>query len=216
LICTPAHVITDVANLKAQMTVSTAKKTEIADRRQRVSEKYLRGMYMTDIARDMGVDTATVSRDLAELRKEWLDRSINHIDQKKAIELAKLDRLEVTYWDAWERSKLDAETEITKSTPNGHVHEVRREGQSGNPAFLAGVMSCINKRCEILGLDAPKKADVTSGGQPIKQNDSEYDRALITLAEALGKVLPGEIPGKESNLAAAEPPTVASAAESGG
>ncbi len=151
------------------------KKTEMENRRQRVSELYLRGSYQADIAVELGVDQATISRDLAELRKEWLERSINHIDQKKAIELAKLDRLEVTYWDAWEHSKLDAETEITKSTPNGHVHEVRREGQSGNPAFLAGVMSCINKRCELLGLDAPKKAEVTGkDGAPLAFSWSDF------------------------------------------
>jgi hypothetical protein len=33
----------------------------------------------------------------------------------------------------------------------------RQDGQIGDPRFLAGVQWCINKRCEILGLDAPAK-----------------------------------------------------------
>lgn len=144
------------------MTESTRRKTVITSRRQQVAEMYLRGLYQSDIADSLGVDQATVSRDLAELRKEWLERSINHIDQKKAIELSKLDRLEVTYWEAWERSRENAETVINRSTPNGPIHEERSEGQSGNPAFLEGVLKCIAKRCEILGLDAPKKIAPTS------------------------------------------------------
>lgn len=144
------------------------RKTEIATRRNQVAEMYLRGEYQTKIAEELGVDQATVSRDLSALRKEWLDRSINHFDQKKAIELAKLDQLELTYWDAWERSKENAETRIERNTFKGLYIETKIEGQVGNPAFLEGVLKCITKRCEILGLDAPKKQDITSGGQPVK------------------------------------------------
>lgn len=137
-------------------------KVIITDRRQKVAERYLRGMYQQQIADELGVDQATVSRDLAELRKEWLDRSINHIQQKKADELSRIDQLERTYWDAWERSKENAETIIDRQTPGGRIFETKTEGQVGNPSFLAGVQWCINRRCELLGLDAPKKQEVTS------------------------------------------------------
>lgn len=159
--------------------VMTRTKTVIANRRRFVAEKYLRGMYQSDIAEELGVDQATISRDLTQLRKEWLDRSINHIDQRKAIELAKVDRLEVTYWEAWERSRLNAEVETveqigvksqTKKGTEGEESIIvperikknkRIEGQSGNPAFLQGIQWCINKRCELLGLDAPKRSELT-------------------------------------------------------
>ena len=59
------------------------------------------------------------------------------------------------------------------------VKEVkRREGQSGNPSFLAGVQWCINKRCEILGLDAPKKIAPTD---PSGQN--EFSGNVINIYE---------------------------------
>ena len=158
---------------------TTASKTLIADRRQKVAEMYLRGMYQSVIAEDLGCDQATISRDLTALRREWLDRSVNHIEQKKAEQLAKIDRLEVTYWNAWERSKENAEVETveqigvktkTQKGVNGEEYSIvperikknkRTEGQLGNPAFLQGVQWCINKRCEILGLDAPKKQEHT-------------------------------------------------------
>lgn len=166
--------------------IGTQRKTEITHRRLQVSEMYLRGVYQSEIAAKLGVDQATISRDLAELRKEWLDRSVNHIDQRKAIELAKIDRLELEYWAAWDRSKENAEVEVVeqigsrkkiKSGTGDNKETIeperikkykRTEGQSGNPAFLAGVLSCIDKRCEILGLNAPKRTDLTSGGEVIK------------------------------------------------
>jgi hypothetical protein len=145
------------------------RKTEIGNRRQQVAALYLRGVSQADIGDQLGVDQSTISRDLTELRKEWLERSINHIDQKKAIELAKLDRLEVTYWEAWERSLKNAETEIVRETPLGHsIRETKSVGQSGNPAFLEGVLKCIAQRCAILGIEAAKKMDVTTRGEAIK------------------------------------------------
>jgi hypothetical protein len=139
----------------------------MTERRQKVAEMYLRGEYQSEIAAKLNVDQATVSRDLTELRKEWLDRSINHIDQKKAIELAKLDKLEVTYWEAWERSQKNAETTIERETVKGTFEEHKTEGRDGNPAFLEGVLKCINKRCELLGLDAPKRTDLTTNGKDL-------------------------------------------------
>jgi transcriptional regulator with XRE-family HTH domain len=156
----------------------TNTRTQIASRRQQVAEMYLRGLYQSDIAEKLGVDQSTISRDLSELRKEWLERSINHIDQKKAIELAKLDRLEVTYWEAWERSRENAEVETTEQIgkrgkdEGGIIPErirktKRVEGQSGNPAFLEGVLKCIVQRCKILGIEAPVKQDLTTNGKEL-------------------------------------------------
>jgi len=198
------------------MTVSTKKHTEITDRRQKVSERYLRGMYMAQIAAELDVDTATVSRDLAELRKEWLERSINHIDQKKAIELAKLDRLEVTYWEAWERSRENAKTIIKRETPKGHFSERKTEGRDGNPAFLAGVLSCIDKRCQIIGINAPVKVAPTN-----PDGDKAYDpigvsRSLSTLADALRTALSGPPSAAEGAVDASIKTPVAGPPHEGG
>ena len=153
-------------------------KVEIANRRQKVAEFYLRGMYQADIAAEVGVDQATISRDLAGLRKEWLQSALVDINEAKAKELAKIDQLEVEYWAAWERSKLNAEVEVIEQIGNRRKPKAgekdtdepaivperlkkykRVEGQSGNPAFLAGIQWCITKRCDILGLDAPKRQE---------------------------------------------------------
>ncbi len=155
----------------------TSKKTEIATRRQKIAAAYLRGSTQVEIAVDLECDQATVSRDLKALRAEWMASALIDINEAKARELAKVDALEITYWQAWERSCLDAESEITKMqgtppkpneanpAPSRVETQKKREGQSGNPAFLAGVQWCINKRCEIIGVDAPKKTEMNQTGE---------------------------------------------------
>lgn len=147
----------------------TNKKQQIVTRRMQVSELYLQGMTQAAIAQKVGVSQAVISKDLKELRVQWIERSMEAISERKAIELAKIDALELTYWDAWERSKADRETvtqekigEIKDPTTGALIGTRAREtrvrtGQTGTSAFLDGVMKCIDKRCKILGLDAPNR-----------------------------------------------------------
>lgn len=59
----------------------------------------------------------------------------------KAEALAKLDALEARYWDAWRNSNANAD-------------------------YLAGVHSCIEKRCQLLGLNTPIKAECETNKGP--------------------------------------------------
>ena len=188
------------------MAVGTRRTTRIADRRLKVAEMYLRGQPQSAIANVVGVKQAAISKDLQYLRREWLKSSVELIDQRKAIELAKIDKLEMEYWDAWERSRLPAETEITeqvgakgrrKSTDPDEEQTIvplrlrkykRVEGQSGNPAFLAGVQWCIEKRCAIFGLNAPTQnmnVDLTRMTdmqlQQLAQGESLINVALMNI-----------------------------------
>lgn len=146
-----------------------------AQRRDRINTLYLQGVSQMEIARQVGVNQATVSRDLTFLRKLWMTRSVEAIGQRKAEELARIDHLELTYWDAWERSRQDFESTILervgmegdegKPGKRRGRETKRKEQRVGDPAFLSGVMTCIDKRCKILGLDAPNRnlnIDLTS------------------------------------------------------
>jgi hypothetical protein len=142
---------------------------------RKISQMYLQGTLQSDIAEALGLDQSTISRALKSLQADWRASALIDINEAKARELAKVDALEMEYWQAWKRSQEDAESEITKmqggttDAPSRLEKQQKREGQSGNPAFLKGVEWCINKRCEILGVDAPKKTDVTSGGEKLQQ-----------------------------------------------
>jgi hypothetical protein len=127
---------------------------------------YLRGVMQGDIAKELQLSHATVSRDLALLQKEWQTARLYDMNEAKNKELARIDVLERTYWDGWERSKLDAEAETEAiSSPGNTVLLHSSRGQNGDPRFLQGIMTCIERRCSILGIDAPKRADLTSGGE---------------------------------------------------
>jgi transcriptional regulator with XRE-family HTH domain len=131
--------------------------TEVLARREDVARRYLQGQTQSEIAGVFGVSQAQISKDLAAIRAAWLASAVRDFDAAKAQELAKIDTVEREYWLAWERSKKDKETEYSEDSSKGFKSGKRREGQAGNPAFLAGVLTCIERRCAILGLDAPKR-----------------------------------------------------------
>lgn len=134
------------------------KKVEIAERRPKVAALYLAGKVQTEIAAELGVDQATVSRDLKALQKEWSEQALRDLDQAKAEQLAKIDRLEREYWDAWAASQGEQTATSKKLVRDGEKEKAeastRVEVQPGDPRFLAGVQWCIEQRCKILGVNA--------------------------------------------------------------
>jgi hypothetical protein len=150
---------------------------QLARDRRRVADLYLKGWIQADIAEEVGLNQGTVSRDLKALHKEWLASALVDIDEAKSRELAKIDKLEREYWQAWERSQEDAETVTKKATETGGVERkegaIVTKGQAGDPRFLAGVQWCIERRCKILGIDAPEKKEHSGpGGGPINLQSS--------------------------------------------
>ena len=146
----------------------------------RISELYLQGLKQAEIAEQLEVSRQQVSYDLKILRQRWQQAALVNLDEKKALELARIDQLERKYWQAWEESRQARETTTSstekigagegtaRTSPLRQKAAMRKEARDGNPAFLEGVQWCINKRCVILGLDAPKKG-ILSGeqGQPL-------------------------------------------------
>lgn len=134
-----------------------------------ISRLYLQGITQAEIGQRLGVSQPQISYDLRVLRNRWLQSSIVNIDEAKARELARVDHLEREYWDAWEKSKNPVKTRGSKKVDGEQVEStIQGETGTGDPRYLTGVQWCINKRCEVLGLDAPSKTDVTSGGERIQ------------------------------------------------
>lgn len=163
------------------MTAKTGpKRTEVERERDRrlVAELYLTGHNQYDI-RDIlneredvayTICQQQISHDLAVIRKRWADSGVRDFDAARAQELARIDRLEIEYWDAWR------DVVPTDRTA---------------PSYLAGVMSCIDRRCKLLGLDAPTKIAPTdpSGENPyMGLSDDDLRRALL---EAATRAAPG-------------------------
>ncbi len=105
----------------------------------RLTELYLKGWSQRRIADELGTTHQLVYYHLKKIRAEWKAEALQNIDELQSRELAKLDKLESTYWEAWDRS----------FAMNG----------AGKHDYLDGVMKAIDRRCKLLGLDAPVKLE---------------------------------------------------------
>jgi len=106
----------------------------------------LRGFTELEIAaalskqRDYSLSRQQIGYDLIKLTRQWQWEALVDLDDAKARALAELRHLQKTFWNAWFLSA--------------------GEGGVGNPRFLRGVLSCLDKKCEILGLNAAKQLDL--------------------------------------------------------
>lgn len=163
---------------------------QIARDRREIADLYRRGWKQAEIAEKLTVTQSTVSRDLVAIQKEWIKSTLFDFDAARGRELARIDALERQYWAVWDRS-LD---EVERSTlqykakdgkPGGAPvvagETIRKDPGLGNLQALAGIQWCIDRRCKLLGLDAPTKLMLTSD-----EIDDEIERELARLAR-LGK-----------------------------
>lgn len=134
---------------------------QLARDRRKIADLYLQGWIQADIAAELGISQPTVSNDIAALQSDWLASALIDFNEAKAAELAKIDRLEREYWQAWSRSCENAESVTQEGTADG-VDKVKKtsKGQAGDPRFLQGVQWCIERRCKILGVDAATRIDL--------------------------------------------------------
>lgn len=132
---------------------------------ERISALYLKGKRQAEIADELGVTQQQVSYDLRTIHKRWRESSLININEAKHRELERIDLLEQTYWDAWERSLGERmKTRTERNTTNGGDGQrdkasVEKETLLGDPRYLAGIERCIELRCKILGINAPQRVE---------------------------------------------------------
>lgn len=111
----------------------------------------------------ISISRQQVAHELAAVREEWRQSAVVDFNLAKGRELARIDALEEAYWEAYERSKQDriARQLYSKVDEHGNVkptHQTVSTSRSdGDEKFLAGIQWCIDRRCKILGIDAPTK-----------------------------------------------------------
>lgn len=144
-----------------------------------IASLYLRGNRQVDIAKEIGVDQSQVSHDLKEIQKRWRESSLVSINEVKHRELSRIDELERTYWDAWQRSigeKTKTRTEKTVGEAATKA-SIEKETLVGNPAFLTGVLSCIEQRCKIFGIYEATKIAITDWRKAVQEQG--HDTGVI-------------------------------------
>lgn len=152
-------------------------KTQIKKDRATIARLYLQGKLQVEIAERLDLTQQQISYDLKIIRKQWLDSSIRDFDELRSQELAKIDNLELEYWEAWQRSLEPKKMESYKTVGDGTQDNTGREKivkgeavakeetRDGDPRFLQGVQWCIERRCKLLGFDEAAKVDMTLSGE---------------------------------------------------
>jgi len=157
-----------------------------------ISELFVKGkshLEITDIINqsyegDRKLSRRQISADIQTIVTAWQERASDDIGKLRAEQLAKIDKLEETYWQAWERSlALDKKFTRVGSQP---VSQVMTESD-GNPAFLQGVERCIAQRCKLLGLDRVVKQIVEIEGM----SDDKLVQHVAGILESVGIRLGG-------------------------
>lgn len=123
------------------------------------AEMYLKGTYQHIIAERLGVSKSQINDDLQLIKKRWRESQIIDFNEAKQKELEKIDLLERTYWDAWERSTGEKTKTRTSKAGDSSSASIEKEMLIGDPRFLQGVERCVDMRAKILGTYAPVKVD---------------------------------------------------------
>ena len=151
---------------------------EILQDKALISELLLIGKGSTEISlvvnrrRAYNLSESQIRYDINKINEEWITTYLDNYDQSKSKELAKIDKLEQEYWQAWARSRRQKKkvlrtkssmkgTENYEGTQDSDSRKEEMERTPGDKKFLEGIQWCIDQRCKILGLDAPTKMDLT-------------------------------------------------------
>lgn len=149
--------------------ITPVKARKLAEK-QLIVSLYLQGNSMArviELARERSghrFGMQTVVKALKEATEEWKTSKAEMLENHKAIELEKINRLEATYWDAWARS-CETQTKTTKIKRKNEgermaLAQVRDDEKQtvGDPRFLSGIQWCTEMRCKILGIEVPQTA----------------------------------------------------------
>jgi hypothetical protein len=131
---------------------------EVQAERQRVLELHLEARTQQEIADEIQADRRSVGRHLEAIERTWRRTAVDY-GTAKGRQLAQIRKMLREAWAAWHASKLD------KETSNQIKHEgsdkgpqltanLRKEGQTGNPAYLNAIQWCLEQEAKLLGLSA--------------------------------------------------------------
>jgi hypothetical protein len=173
-----------------------------------IAEMYKEGKLQVQIGQAFGISQGQVSYDIAEILRRWRADSAGFVTEAVEQELRKINSLEIVAWQEWDKSLADAIT-TTVETKTVTLKDVDPDGnliglpaietkttrrvtkQTGNTAYTDTVRWCIDRRCKLLGLDAPTKQEVSgANGSPLLVK-IEYTDIDIDPAQAVGLATAG-------------------------
>jgi predicted transcriptional regulator len=169
-------------------------RARIRTRELRALELANQGWSQHQIADDLGVSQAAVSKLLKRIELRILRELTDTVERQKARQSLRLEHLFAESMRAWTDSKTDATRRRQRKSQGGArgdavVAEVTVENQHGDPRYLEEARKTLADHRKIWGLDAPQKVDVRATRNPYvnltdEELRAELDRQSRLLAAA--------------------------------
>jgi predicted DNA-binding protein (UPF0251 family) len=185
--------------------------------RARIRTRELRAMELTvlgwsqhQIAADLGISQAAVSKILKRAEIRVLRELTAIVERHKARHSLRLEHIFAEALRAWEQSKADTTRRRQRKSDSGPggtgstVAEVVVENQHGDPRYLEEARKALADHRKLWGLDAPQKVDVRA---PRNLYDGMTEEALRDeLAKQTRLLAGGEPVAAESTNSSEEIP----------
>lgn len=134
-----------------------------------VEHLYVRGYTIQAIANKLQMSYGTIRSHTGDIMARWKEETVFDFNSAIAMQLQKLDQLEMHAWEEFTSSRQI--TEVEKESTKGQDGEVdhkssttrrKRIRMAGQVRFLELIERVIEQRCKILGLHAPKEIAITN------------------------------------------------------
>ena len=161
-------------------------RARIRTRELRALELATEGWSQHQIAADLGVSQAAVSKILKRVELRILRELMETVERQKARQTIRLEHLFAEAMRAWTASKADMTRRRQRKTQGsgrdgGATMEVVVESQHGDPRYLEEARKALADHRKIWGLDAAQKLDVRASRHPYA--DMTEDELRTALAE---------------------------------
>ena len=130
----------------------------------RVSDGIADGKTVRQQAEELDRTPSAISTDRRILRMRWAEQNAENITAEKFDQLEKLNRIEEEAWAAWDRS-IGETVKQTRRITQQHGERVQTVSEetstlAGDPRYLEQINKAVQRRCQILGLNAPAEAPI--------------------------------------------------------
>lgn len=159
--------------------------------RARIRTRELRALELTNlgwsqhqIAADLGISQAGVSKLLKRVELKILRELTETVERQKARQTLRLEHLFAEAMRAWTDSKTDMTRRRQRKTQAGSgtgatIAEIVTEIQHGDPRYLEEARKALADHRKIWGLDAPQKVDVRASRNPYADMTEDDLRAEV-------------------------------------
>jgi hypothetical protein len=153
-------------------------------------ERHLRGMSQRQIATDLQISQAAVSKILARVEQRALRDHAELVMRMKGQQTLQLDHIRQQAMAAWHASKTEATRRRQRRVEGGTdeaqtIAEVTIESTYGDPRYLAEARAALTDLRKLWGLDAPQKLDVRATRNPYTDLTDEALREEVARQQRL-------------------------------